>query len=225
YIGTITFSSPGSSNPSLNVQVTLNVSALPLLDLSTNNLNYSYQIGGTPPADQTITPNATSSNLNYTIAVDTKGTGAWLSYSGTGVTPTPVSVSVNPVGLSPGNYTGTLTFNALNGGNNPQVVNVTLNVSNNPSLSVNSSSLVFNFETGQSVPPVQTVQVNSTVGSLAFSVTSSLNNTSNGITWLLVGAPSATSTPASFTVGVAPGGMSPGTYTGNVVLTAPGVAN
>ena len=102
---------------------------------------------------------------------------------------------------------------------------VTLNVSNNPTLSVNSSSLVFNFQTGQATPPVQTVSVSSTVGSLAFSVTSNISTTSNGVTWLLVGAPSAASTPASFTVGVAAGGMAPGTYNGTIVLTAPGVAN
>jgi hypothetical protein len=188
-------------------------------------LNYSYQLGGSQPPDQTVTPNATSANLNYTITASTNNTGNWLSYSASGVTPGAVTVSVNPVGLPPGNYTGSLTFNAINGGNNPQVVQVTLNVSNNPTLSVNNTSLVFNFQTGQGTPPVQTVQVSSTVGSLAFSVSSNITTTSNGVNWLLVGQPSGTSTPASFTVGIAAGGMAPGTYNGNVVLTAPGVAN
>jgi hypothetical protein len=225
YVGTITVSSPGSSNPSQNIQVTLNVSTQPLLDLSTNSLNFNYQIGGTLPADQTLIPNATSTNLNYTIAVSTNNTGTWLSFTASGVTPAAVTVSVNPVGLPPGNYTGTLTFNAINGGNNPQVVQVTLNVSNNPTLSVNSSALSFNFETGQAAPPIQTVSVSSPVGSLAFTVTSMINTTSNGVNWLLVGTPSASSTPASFTVGVAPTGVAPGIYMGTIVLTAPGVAN
>jgi hypothetical protein len=225
YIGNITLSSPGSANPSQNIQVTLNVSAQPLLDLNTNSLGYSYQIGGALPTDQTVVPNATTASLNYTIGVSTNNTGNWLMASATGVTPGAVTVSVNPVGLPPGNYSGSLTFNAINGGNNPQVVQVSLNVSNNPTLSVNSSSLTFNFQTGQSTPPVQTVSVSSTAGALPFSVTSSQNNTSNGVTWLLVGAQIAAATPASFTVGVSPGGMAPGTYTGTIVLTSPGVAN
>jgi hypothetical protein len=76
YVGTITLSSPGSSNPSQNIQVTLNVSSQPLLDLSTNSLTFSYQIGASLPADQTITPNATSANLNYTVAGKPRGTSA-----------------------------------------------------------------------------------------------------------------------------------------------------
>ena len=225
YVGTVTLSSPGSSNPSQNVQVTLNVSSQPLLDLSANSLSYSYQIGGVLPTDQTVVPNATTASLNYTIAVSTNNTGDWLTYSASGVTPGAITVSVNPVGLPPGNYSGSLTLNAINGGNNPQVVQVSLNVSNNPTLSVNSSSLIFNFETGQSAPPTQTVSVSSTAGALAFSVTSNINTTSNGVTWLLVGSPSSATSPSTFTVGVSAGGMAPGTYTGTVVLTSPGVAN
>jgi hypothetical protein len=227
YQGTIILSSAGSANQ--NITVTLNVSAQPLLDLSANALNFSYQIGGTLPADQFITPNATSSNLNYTIGVATNNSGNWLLASGNGVTPGPVRVSIDPTvvsALGPGNYTGTLTFNAINGGNNPQVVNVTLTVSNNPTLSVNPSSLVFNFETGQAAPPPQTVQVTSTTGALTFSVSSNITTTSNGVTWLLVNAGNnSISTPGSFTVGAAPAGMAPGTYTGTIVLTAPGITN
>ena len=103
YVGTVTLSSPGSSSPSQNVQITLNISAQPLLDLIPNNLSYSYQIGGTLPADQTITPNATSANLNYTVAPSTNNTGNWLTVAANGVTPSPITVSVSPVGLPPGN--------------------------------------------------------------------------------------------------------------------------
>ena len=225
YIGTITLNSASASNPTQNVQVTLNVSAQPLLDLSTNGLNFSYQVGGALPADQTVIPNATSANLNYTIAVSTNNTGNWLTYAANGITPAAVTVSVNPVGLPAGNYSGTITFNALNGGNNPQTVQVSLSVSSNPTLSVNSAALTFNFETGQANPPLQTVSVSSSAGAIGFSVTSSINTTSNGVTWLLLGAPTATTTPARFTVAVSANGMAPGTYTGTIVLNAPGITN
>jgi hypothetical protein len=225
YIGTVTLNSPSASNASQNVQVTLNVSTQPLLDLSPNSLSYTYQVGGAVPPDQTVTPNATAASLNYTIAVSTNNTGSWLSYVASGVTPAPVTVSVNPVGLPPGNYTGSLTFNAVGGGNNPQVVQVTLSISNNPTLSASPGSLVFNFQTGQGQPAAQVVSVTTGGSPLGFTVSSNIISTSNNVTWLLVGQPSAATTPATFTVAVAAGGMAPGTYTGTVVLTAPGVSS
>ena len=220
YIGTITLNSPTASNPSQNVQVTLNVSAQPLLDLSTNSLNFTYQVGGATPADQTVTPNATTANLNYTIAVSTNNTGNWLSFIASGVTPAPVTVSVNPVGLPPGNYTGSLTFNAV--GNGPQVVQVSLTVTSNPTISASPGSLVFNYQTTQAQPPAQVISVTSGNTPLGFTVSAT---TSNNVAWLLVGQPSAASTPATFTVAVSPSGLAPGTYTGTVIITAPGVSN
>jgi len=225
YIGTITLNSPSASNPSQNVQVTLNVSTQPLLDLSPNSLNYTYQVGGAAPPDQTVTPNATAASLNYSIAVSTNNTGNWLSYVASGVTPAPVTVSVNPVGLPPGNYTGSLTFSAAGGGNNPQVVQVSLSISNNPALSASPGSLVFNFQTNQGQPLAQVVSVTSGGSPLGFTVSANIISTSNNVTWLLVGQPSAASTPATFTVAVSALGMPPGTYAGTVVLTAPGVSN
>ena len=224
YIGTVTLSSPNSSTPGQNVQVTLNVSTQPSLDLSPNSLSFTYQVGGALPPDQTVTPNATAASLNYTIAVSTNNTGNWLSYVASGVTPAPVTVSVNPVGLPPGNYTGNLTFTPV-GGANQQVVPVTLTISNNPTLSVDPGSLLFNFQTGHAQPPAQTVSVTSGGSPLGFTVAANVVTTSNNMTWLLVGQPSAATTPATFTVAVSAFGMAPGTYTGTVVLTAPGGSN
>jgi uncharacterized protein (TIGR03437 family) len=225
YQGTVTVSGVGVSNPSTPIPVTLNVSAQPLLDLSAATLTFNYQTGGALPADQFIMPNGTTASMNYTIAVNTNNTGNWLNVTASGVTPAPVDVNVNPVGLPSGTYNGTITFNAINGGNNPQVVNVTLNVSTVPTVTPTPGSLTFNYEIGFNVPGAQTVSVSSSGGSLAFSVTANQTNTSNNVTWLLVGTPSSTTTPGTFTVAVSPAGMAAGQYSGTITVSSPGGAN
>jgi uncharacterized protein (TIGR03437 family) len=144
-----------------------------------------------------------------------------------GLISTPVDVSVNPVGLPTGTFNGTLTFSAVGGGNNPQVVNVSLTISNNPTLTSAAaiSGLTYNYELGQSLPGPQTVSVGSSGAALPFGVGSNQNTTSNNVTWLLMGAPGATTTPASFSVAVSPTGMAPGQYTGSITLTTPGGGN
>ena len=225
YQGAITITAPGASNTTTTIPVSLNISDKPLLDLSPSTLQFSYQAGGPVPPDQFVTPSATTPSLNYTVGVSTNGTGNWLAASAPGLTPAPVDVAVNPVGMPPGNYTGTLTFNLLGGANNPQTVTVKLTVTNNPTLVSSPSAttgLVFNFETGQNPPAPQTVSITSSGADLPFTVASNQSNTSNGVNWLLLGAPTAQTTPASFTVGVNTTGMAPGQYTGNVTVAAPG---
>jgi uncharacterized protein (TIGR03437 family) len=61
--------------------------------------------------------------------------GSWLSVTPTTGTasqiPTPLTVSVNPTGLAPGTYTGTITINSA-GASNTQTINVTYTLSSLP---------------------------------------------------------------------------------------------
>ena len=217
YQGSITISTPGS-NP-ITVPVTLNVSAQALLDLSANSLTYTYQVGGPNPADQTVTLTSTTPGLAYTVAASSPGN--WLTVNvSSALTGSPVTVSVNPAGLPAGTYTGSLSFNALGAANNPQTVTVTLNVTNNPTLSASPNPIVFNYEIGQAAPAAQTVSVTANGAPLSFTLTSS--GVANGVNWLLTGSPSSTTTPATFTVGVNPAGLTPAVYTGSIQLTPPG---
>jgi len=225
YQGTVTITAAGATNTNVTVPVTLTVSSQPLLDFNISSLNYTYQVGGALPPDQFITPSSTTPTLSYTLTTATNNTGNWLSATNSGGTSAPVDVAVNPVGLPVGTYMGTVTFNAVNGGNNPQVVNVTLNVVNNPTLLTSPTSapgLTFNYETGGSTPNPVTVQVTSSGTPLAFGVAVAQNSTSNNVNWLNVGTPTATTTPASFTVGAGTTGMAPGQYTASITLTTPG---
>jgi uncharacterized protein (TIGR03437 family) len=228
YKGTVTITAPGASNSPVTVPVTLTISTLALLDLNITNLNFTYQVGGVLPPDQFITPTSTTPNLGYTLAVSTNNTGNWLNAASLGATPSPVDVSVNPVGLAAGTYNGTITFNAPSGGNGALVVNVTLNVVNNPTLVTTPATapgVILNYETGGTTPASQIVSVGSSGAPLNFSLGIAQNSTSNGVSWLQVGTPSANTTPATFTVGANITGMAPGQYTSTLIVTTPNGAN
>jgi hypothetical protein len=98
YQGKVTLMTAGS-NP-VDINVTLNVSAQPLLDLSANSLAFTYQVGGSNPATQTLTPTTTTTGLPYTVAATSQGN--WLS----------VNV-VQYVGSAPGFVSGALQVNVL----------------------------------------------------------------------------------------------------------------
>ena len=215
YQGSVIISSGATS---ITVPVTLSVNTQPLLTLSTNNLNFSFQPGGPNPPDQTVTPTTTTPGAPYTVTASSQGN--WLSVNSSNqVTPNAVNVSVTPSGLAAGTYTGTITFNATGVSNNPQTVTVTLTISSNPALTATPNPINFNYEIGQAVPGVQSVSVTSLGSPLSYTV--SANGNANGLTWLLTGQPGA-ATPSSFTVAVSPAGLGPGTYNGTLQLSSPG---
>jgi hypothetical protein len=225
YQGSVNMAATDSSGATLKVPVTLNFSASPLLDLNPTGLAFSFSVGGANPTDQFVTPTTTTTNLPYTVAVATSNGGSWLSATPGGTTPAPVDVAVNPSGLQAGTYTGTLTFTCSGVANSPQVLTVTLIVSSNPVLTSNPSSsagVVFNYQIGQNAPAAQNVSVDSNMDPLSFSLTSTQNTTSNGVTWLAVSTPNSSTMPASFSVGVNPSGLNAGTYTGSLVVSALG---
>jgi uncharacterized protein (TIGR03437 family) len=86
-------------------------------------LPFRFVIGAAVPPVQTISVTSGNSGQSYTAAAD----AAWLTLSpSSGTTPATITVSVNPVGLKAGPYTGTIRIN-------PQtVVQVNLTVLNPP---------------------------------------------------------------------------------------------
>ncbi|MCL5745842.1 MAG: hypothetical protein M1541_18275 [Acidobacteria bacterium] len=91
YNGTIVISAPGASNPIQSIPVTLTISMTPLLDLGAGSLTYNYQVGGSAPADQTVTLNSTSTTpVPYSATASTNNTGNWLIVTpANGFTPAP----------------------------------------------------------------------------------------------------------------------------------------
>src|SRR5262245_17729514 len=100
--------------------------------VSPTSLSFAYQVNSTTlPAAAKLTatlPTATST-LPITVVAASTPQG-WLTVTpDTGHSPLAMTVTVNPTGLAPGSYTGTITINTTPAGSNPAVVGVTLSVS------------------------------------------------------------------------------------------------
>jgi hypothetical protein len=84
-------------------------------------------------------------------------------------------------------------------------------------ISIGPPNLSFEWQTGLSLPPYQTVAVLGSV-SMAFTAAASGGN------WLTV-SPNSGTTPANLSVSVNPVGLDLGTYNGTVTIAAPGASN
>ena len=206
YTGTITVSATGATPQVVNVSF---VVTQPNLTISTNSLNYAFQIGGTTPPGQQVNIGGTS-GLAFTA---TAAGGAWLSVSpGGGNTPGTVTVSVDPSVLTANTYNGTITIAAP--GATSQVVNVTLVVSSSPTISASPSTLDFTYQIGGTTPQGQLVTIGGTSG-LAFTATAA------GGSWLSA-SPGSGTTPGSTTVSVNTTGLTANTYNGTITISATG---
>jgi hypothetical protein len=125
YSGNVTISSTGASNSPQSISVALTVTSAPTISVSSSPLNFIYQSGGSLPQAQVVTVLA-SSPAAFTAAASE---GNWLAVTpNSGTTPVNLSISVNPGGLNPGIYNGTITVAGTNGAQGTSIINVTLTV-------------------------------------------------------------------------------------------------
>ncbi len=169
-------------------------------------LSFSYQVNSsTYPAAAKLTATlpAASSVLPMSVTVSATPQG-WLTVTpDTGYSPLAMTVTVNPTGLTPGSYGGTVTINTVPAGSNPAVVPVTLLISNPPSNLVVSSpssnysapatgsslpTLTFSFTTGAlaASPAAAELDVASTGDIIPFNVAASNSGTGKTAVWLRV---------------------------------------
>jgi BACON domain-containing protein len=217
YTGTVSISSATASNSPKTVAVTLTVTAaaLPTISTSPASLNFTYQIGSSTPASQTVAIASSGSAVNFTTATS----ATWLSATpASGITPGNVAVSINPSGLAAGSYTGNVTINSAGASNSPKSIAVSLTVTSAPvtTLTVSPANLSFAYQTGGAVPASQPINVTST-SALAYTATSSGS-------WLSV-TPASGNTPGSLTASVNPSGLAAGSYSGTITVTATGASN
>jgi uncharacterized protein (TIGR03437 family) len=222
YQGTVTISATGATSQVVNVTATV---TQPTLTLSTNALNFAFQIGGTAPAAQSVGLSGTT-GLSYTA---TPSGGSWLlvngstsAASGTIGASSSISVSVNITGLAANTYNGVVTIAAP--GVVSQTVNVTLVVSASPTISASPSSLTFNYQIGTSAPAAQTITIG---GSSGLSFTSTIATTSGG-SWLSVGSTGTGTVPGVISVSLITSALTtagPGTYHGTITVAAPGATS
>jgi hypothetical protein len=108
-------------------------SPLPVLSLYPSALAFIYQqqISG-PPSPQTLTVFSSGPTLNFTAQASVTGGTTWLGVTpangSAGTSGTTLSVSINPLGLAVGTYTGQVTISAPAAATSPLVAPVTLTV-------------------------------------------------------------------------------------------------
>jgi uncharacterized protein (TIGR03437 family) len=127
YTGAIRITGTGASNSPASIGVTLTVTqAVPSLAVTPQALTFQYTNGGAVPAAQNVTiTNAGGGALAWTAS--TSNGGYWLGVSaGSGSAPATLAVSVNPVNLAAGSYTGSVQITAVGANGSPAAVSVTL---------------------------------------------------------------------------------------------------
>ncbi len=140
YNGTLRFTSAGAIPAQIDVAVTLNVTAPPVLSVNPTVLNFTATAGSTNPTPQTFQiTNSGVGVLNWTID---QPAASWIRVSTTpcsgtynatisGGAPSTVNACIDvnaPVILDPGSYTANVTVNAPAALQSPKTVTVNLNV-------------------------------------------------------------------------------------------------
>jgi uncharacterized protein (TIGR03437 family) len=230
YTGTITITpTSGPSTAPATIQVTLDVNAVPQLTPAPSSLSFNYQVNGTSNSfTQPMILTAGSQDVNFSLGADS----SWITTDqpsgmvAAGQSKT-VNVTVN-IALLPSSCVPSATQTSLSSckGNliltkpgASQNIPVTLTASNNPLLNVNTTPVSFpTYQIGTAFPAAVSVTPSSTGAALPYTVTMA---TTSGGSWLTV-TPTSGTTPTPVSIGVAPGKLGPGTYSGTVSFTAGG---
>src|ERR1700730_2726156 len=113
------------------------------LSATPGTLSFSYQVNSTtyPGALKVTVAGPSTLTLRISTSQD------WLSVSpDSGHTPLPLSVAVNPTGITPGSYGATITIDTVTAPHNPITVAVTLLISTPPSkINVTPAAATTNF--------------------------------------------------------------------------------
>lgn len=230
YTGRVRVTAVGAANSPQDLVVTLNVGQTAQLQVSPANLSFFYQPGTATPPAQVIAVSSSGTSLSFSATAATNTGGNWLSVapiSGTAsATPTNLSVTVNPVGLPVGSYTGQITVFSGGASNPSQTIPVTLNVSLSPPVVASPAALTYNFAPNSTAFVTRQIVLSS--GGTAYDYSVSLTPTSGGNwtdnrTGLDPGGTGRTPVTLNFTVN--PTGLTAGTYTADLLVTANGAPN
>jgi hypothetical protein len=192
------------------------------ISVSPSVLRFSFLQGNSTPSSLSLTlADGTSQPAAFTATASGQ---SWLSVlpadpSVAAFSSSPVNVTVNPAGLSPGTYTGTVTL-ATSGQQFAVPVVVTVN-SAQLAIAISQTGLRFQVAAGVNAPPSQSITVlNEGTGTLNWSAKASTLVGS----WLSV-VPSTGAGGDAATVSVDPTNLAPGSYYGLVQFTASGATN
>jgi hypothetical protein len=220
YRGNVQVKSPGASGSpatlALIATVSANGSSTPTLQLTQSNLNFSMTSGGATPAAQVV---GLSDSPNTSASWTAQADQSWIALPVTaGTVPSQMSVSVSPTGLNAGTYTGHVKITVAGLAGSPASIPVSFVIQSaaTPTLQLTSSSLTFAMTSGGTNPNAQSLGVS------AMPNTSTAWNGQGDRPWITLPVASGM-LPTQVSVSVNPIGMSPGTYSGHVQITAAGL--
>ena len=156
YNGSISMTASGASPQMISVMLTVSAPP-PSLSLSTNKATFSFTLGGSAPATQTVNiMNAGGGTLSWLASSNSP----WLTVTpASGAGAGTLTLGINTAGLSAQTYNGAVSVTASGVANSPQTIAVTLAVTSAPpsmsvSAVVNSASW-----TGGAVAPGELVTI------------------------------------------------------------------
>ena len=214
YTASVTLSASGQQ---FTVPVTLTVSSAQLaIAISQSALRFQTAAGGGVPPSQSITVlNQGTGPLNWSAKASALS-GKWLSVAPTsGTAGQAAIVSIDPTGLTPGDYYGLVKFTATGAADSPQAAVVVLNVLPSTSTveTVEPTGLIFIGQQGGANPATETVTL-SNPSAQSITVTASTLAQQNGVFSV---APSGSTSVASgqsaaFTISANTTGLTAGVY-------------
>ncbi len=234
YSGTVMISITGGQSYSISVLAVVS-SNQPVLLISQTGATFQAVAGGTATSPQTIgVLNPGGGTLNFSAAASTISGGNWLSVTPSSGSSTfssfaVVTVSVNPAGLQPGTYYGTIQFSASGAANSPQVATVVLNVvspANSPGAFVQPTGLIFVGVANGANPAARTIAItNPSPNALSYLTTAFSNGSTNGpssgpIWFSAIPSSGMVSASQPATVSIQPNlaGLLKGVYTGDLTI-------
>ena len=184
-----------------------------------NDVYFTYQIGGTIPSPDIESITSGTPGLQTVGNTVTTSGQSWLlaSLSST-TTPLILTISVNPVGLAAGSYTGMVELSCYRCINVlDYYVHLTVTPAP-PPMTASPSTVTFNAVQGSAPPESQTVIIGGSLPSGAM-----ITSSSTPPSWLNAGWIGVGSAPMSITLSINPSfsNLAPGTYTTTLIFDAP----
>jgi uncharacterized protein (TIGR03437 family) len=195
--------------------------AVPRLWVAPASLDFQVPDSASSPVTRALRlANSNFGPLAWSASAATENGGNWLVVApNSGAAPAAIDVTVNPAGLAPNKYRGTITVSGAGASDSPQPISVEMTIlGSSARLSVSSTFLTFQATQGKT-PASQALTVQSTGGgSFSFTVAAS---TRNGGAWLAV-SDTGGSAPKTLDITARTSGLPPGSYQGQVAVTRTG---
>jgi hypothetical protein len=230
FTGQLVFQTAGDTT---TIPVTVTVGTAPFTQM--NPISFTMPFGGSNPLPEVINISAVDeSTFRFSASAVTAKGGAWLSVSPSGnaccYTPLALTVSVNASTLAAGTYTGEIILTEYANPGRSMIIPVTLTIGASSAAFFDSLSggLSFSVQPGKKATPQTLLVGNGGAGTLKFTVARS---TADGGAWLTVspllgsvahGAPPKALTVSVNVLNLPNGGAIAGTFTGQLLLEAPG---